>query len=284
MAIALIIFLIVLSGFMGFTLALFSKFILFETLLTLIPGEKFLGETNLLVLGIDGEGLSTRSDTIMVAHMDPKKNTVGLISIPRDTRVAIPGRGEAKINHAFAFGGAELSRRTAEEFLGIKIPYYIVINIAGLRQLIDQIGGVEIDIEKKMYYVDYSQNLFVDLKPGRQRLSGKDALSYLRYRADGGDLTRILRQQKFINALASQMIKKENILNSPSIIIRLFSYMDTNLNSREILGLALNMRKIYEFGQIKMASLPGFDEMIDGVYYMRPDGLRIKETVENYLK
>lgn len=279
-----VIFLMVFSAFLGFTLALFSRFMLFETLLTLIPGEKFLGETNVLVLGVDGEGYVKRSDTIMVAHIDPRNNVAGVVSIPRDTRVEIQGRGLDKINHAFAFGGPELSRKTAEQFLGVEVPYYIVIDIAGLRHLIDEIGGVVIDVEKSMYYIDYSQNLFVDLKAGKQRLSGKDALSYLRYRTDGGDLNRILRQQKFINAFATQLTVRRNVLNSPKIILRLLSYMDTNLNTKQILGLALNMRRIYEFGQIKMFSLQGYDEMLNGVYYMQPDPIKLKKAVSEYLK
>jgi len=224
--IASFIFVITFSAFLGFSLAIFSKFILFETFLTLIPGEKLLGETNVLVLGVDGEGQVKRSDTIMVAHISPSENKIGLVSIPRDTMVYIKGRGEDKVNHAFAFGGPELSRKTLENFLNIKIPYYVVIDMSGVRQVIDEIGGVEIVVEKRMYYVDNSQNLFVDLLPGRQKLSGRNAIAYLRFRKDGGDINRILRQQKFIKSLASQITNKENILNSPKIILRLFSYMD----------------------------------------------------------
>ncbi|MBI5701476.1 LCP family protein [Candidatus Saganbacteria bacterium] len=281
--ISFIILLITFSAFFGFTLAVISKFMLFETLLTLIPGDKFLGETNVVILGVDGEGPVKRSDSVMVAHINPATNTVGLVSIPRDTRVEIAGRGEDKINHAFAFGGPDLSRKTAENFLGVKIPYYIVINFAGVRNLINEIGGIEINVEKRMYYVDNSQGLFVDLYPGRQRLDGKNALAYMRYRTDGGDLNRILRQQKFIKALASQITNKENVLRSPGILLRLFSYMDSNLDTKQILGLALNMRRIYDYGQIKMSLLQGYDEIIDGVYYMRPDPRKIKEAVTGYL-
>ncbi len=282
--VASLIFLVTFSAFLGFTLAIFSKFMLFETLLTLIPGEKLLGETNILVLGVDSEGAVKRSDTIMVTHIDPTDNSIGVVSIPRDTRVLIEGRGEDKINHAFAFGGPDLSRRTAEKFLGINIPYYVAIDFSGVRHLIDDIGGVEINVEKRMYYVDHSQNLFVDLYPGRQKLNGYNALAYLRYRKDGGDVTRILRQQNFMKSLASQITNKENILNSPKILLKLFSLMDSNLNTKEILGLAINMRKIYNYGQIKMTAIEGADEMLNGVYYMKPDPEKIKETVNNYLK
>lgn len=282
-AVGLVVLMIFLAAFLGFSLAIFSKLMLFETLLTLMPGDKLLSETNILVLGIDDAGSVNRSDTIMVAHIDPANNRAGLISIPRDTRIAIPGRGEDKINHAHAYGGPDLTRRTVENFLGISIPYYVTINIGGLERIIDDIGGIDIDVEKRMYYVDYSQNLFVDLNPGRQHMTGHKAMTYLRYRSDGGDLHRIARQQKFLNALASQLAKKENIINSPSIVLKLVSCMHTNLSTKQIIGLAINMRKIMDFGQIKMTSLSGSDEMINGVYYMRPNYEMVKADVEQYL-
>lgn len=285
---AFLIFLIItvigISSFLGFGLAVFSRFMLFEALLTLMPGDKFLGPTNVLVLGEDSAGYVRRSDTIMVAHIDPKHNTIGVISIPRDSRVFIPGHGEDKVNHAFAFGGIELSKQTIEQFLGIKIPYYIVIDIAGLRNFIDDLGGITINVEKRMYYIDYSQNLFVDLKPGAQKLSGKDALAYVRYRSDGGDLHRIGRQQKFLRALAEQITAHDNVLKSSQKVLKLLGYLQTNLSTRQIMGLALNMKKIYDYGQIKMTSLSGNDQMIGGIYYIQPDPSKIKETVDLYLK
>ncbi len=279
-----VILLVVFSAITGFMLALFSRFLIFETLLTLMPGEKLLTETNILVLGLDQGEEIHRSDTIMVVHIDPTSNLVNVISIPRDTIVSIPQRGLDKINHAYAFGGAELTRQTIENFLDIKIPYYISIDTGSMATLIDEIGGITIDVEKRMFYVDNSQNLFVDLKPGSQKLDGRNAVSYLRYRQDGGDLSRILRQQKFIKALAAQIMSKENLIKSPQIVLKLFSYLETNLNTREILGLAINMRKIFEFGQIKMASIPGSDMMIDGIYYLKPDYDLIHKIVSEYFK
>ena len=284
LAASALIILVLLSAFTGFMLALFSRFLVFETILTIMPGEKLLSETNILILGLDGAEQIHRSDTIVVVHIDPKKNMANVVSIPRDTLVDIPGRGLDKINHAYAFGGAELSRTAVENFLGIKIPYYLTVDTGNLSQLIDEIGGVTIDVEKRMYYIDNAQNLFVDLKPGLQKLNGNNALSYLRYRYDDGDLSRILRQQKFMHALAYQMMSKENIIKSPQLILKLFSFLGTNLNTREILGLAINMRKIVDFGQIHTASLPGSDIMIDGIYYMKPDLDLVKKTVAEYLK
>lgn len=284
LSISLIVILALMAAFLGFFLAIFSKLMLFEALLTLMPGEKFLGATNVLVLGVDNAGSVNRSDTIMVANINPQKNTVSIVSIPRDTRVDIPGRGQDKINHAFAYGGIELTKKSVEEFLGIKVPYHVVIDIKGLENVINEVGGVTINVEKKMYYVDYSQNLFVDLKPGIQHMAGKDAVSYLRYRADGGDLNRIMRQQNFIQAFGSQITSKENVLHSPGILMKLLSCMDTNLSTRQVLGLALNMRKVNDFGRIKMTSLAGFDSNINGISYIIPDAPKVAQIVSEYLK
>ncbi|OGC13557.1 hypothetical protein A2246_02515 [candidate division WOR-1 bacterium RIFOXYA2_FULL_37_7] len=278
-----LVLIITFSSFLGIGAALFSKFMLFETLLTLMPGEKLLGETNLLILGIDDAGYGKRADTLIVANINPTKNKIGVISIPRDTRVMIKGRGLDKINHAFAYGGVLLAKQTAEELLGIKIPYYVVINLTGLKDLIDEVGGIEINVETRMYYVDYSQNLFVDLRPGLQKLSGKDAMGYVRYRSDGSDFTRIKRQQEFIKALASQISSKQNFLKSPKLLFKLFSYLDSNLNTKQVMGLALNMRKIYDYGEIKMTSISGYDDIINGVYYLEPFHDKIKELVQEYI-
>jgi len=273
-----------LAVLLGFSLAIFSRFLLFETLLTLMPGEKLLPETTLLVLGLDRGKNIHRSDTIMVVHMDPKNNTASVVSIPRDTLVNIPGIGPNKANAAYAYGGPELSRATLENFLGIKIPYYVSLDIDAMANLIDDIGGIKINVEKRMYYIDRAQNLFVDLKPGRQTLKGRDALSYVRYRQDGGDITRILRQQKFLKALANQISSKKNIVRSPQILLKFFSYMDTNLNTKEIVGLALSMKKIYDLGEIRMTRVKGYDAMINGIYFIRPDDEALKRTVKDYLK
>ena len=159
----------------------------------------------------------------------------------------------------------------------------MVINLTGLKDLIDEVGGIEINVETRMYYVDYSQNLFVDLRPGLQKLSGKDAMGYVRYRSDGSDFTRIKRQQEFIKALASQISSKQNFLKSPKLLFKLFSYLDSNLNTKQVMGLALNMRKIYDYGEIKMTSISGYDDIINGVYYLEPFHDKIKELVQEYI-
>jgi LCP family protein required for cell wall assembly len=276
------IILILLSAALGFFIAVATKYALFEVFLSLAPSEPLLAETNVLVLGIDN-AFGHRSDTIMVLHTDPANKEASLISIPRDTLAVVPGRGLDKINHAFAYGGVELSRKTVEDLLDIKIPYYMAVNLSGIIELIDELGGISIDVEKRMYYVDYAGGLYIDLKPGLQKLSGKQAMGYLRYRRDGGDFKRIARQQKFLQALAAEMLKRDNLLRSPKLFLTLLSYVNSNLNSKETLGLAMGMRSAYEMGRVHMATLPGRDMMIDGIYYWKLDKDRLKNIIKKHI-
>lgn len=278
-----LVFIVIFSAFFGFAIGVASKFALFDMFISLSSTTPFFPEANIMLLGVDN-AFGHRSDTIMVLHTNPGNKSASLISIPRDTLAVLPGRGLDKVNHAYAYGGIDLARQTLEKLLSIKIPYYIVVNLAGITNLIDELGGVTIDVEKRMYYVDYAGELYINLKPGVQRLSGKDAMGYLRYRSDGGDFSRINRQQKFLQALASEMIKADNRLRSPKLFLTLLSYLHTNLKSKETLGLSLGMRAAHEVGQIYMATLPGYDMLVDGIYYWKPDQNRLEELVNKYIR
>lgn len=279
--IVIFIVLIFFSTCFGFFVALASKMALFDVFLGLSPKTPFFPEANILVLGIDN-AFGHRSDTIMVLHTDPEKKEADLISIPRDTLAVIPGRGLDKINHAYAYGGLELARKSVESLLNIEIPYYIIVDLSGITNLIDELGGINIDVEKRMYYIDYAGELNIDLYPGPQKLSGRQAMGYLRYRSDGGDFSRISRQQKFIFSLANEMVKRQNLFRSPRLFMNLLSYLETNLNSRETLGLCLGLRGVQESNRISMATLPGTDLLVDGIYYWRPDIENIKNLVSKF--
>ena len=127
-----------------------------------------------------------------------------MLSIPRDSRVKIDGHGWDKINHAYAYGGSKLSKSVVEKLLGIPIEYTVVMNFQGFVRMIDALGGVTIDVEKRMYYsdpYDDDRGLYIDLHPGVQKLNGKAAIEYVRYRDEEGDIGRVARQQKFLTAL-----------------------------------------------------------------------------------
>ena len=174
---------------------------------------------NILILGVDSNGPNTlpfsgvRSDTMIILNIDTRGKSVNAISIPRDSKVYLADEhGVQKINAAYALGGIELTKRTIEETLGIRIHNYIIINSEGVRKLIDTIGGVPIHIDQNMHYNDYSAKLHINFTKGDYILNGEQAEAYLRFRKDNlGDIGRVHRQQKFIKALIEQIKAPETL-------------------------------------------------------------------------
>ena len=254
-------------------------------LFTLAPSNIQVPEMNILLLGVDAAGRSRRSDTIMVAHISPKTKKVNVISIPRDTLVVIPGVRLDKINHAYAFGGPDLACATTSGFLGVPVEKYIKINLDGLEKVVDRLGGITVDVDKRMYYIDYSQELNIDLQPGRQKLNGKQAVGFLRFRHDAlGDLGRIRRQQVFLQEVAKEIANTKNIVQTYQIIMDFLNCVETNIPSAQMFALASVVRQAYEFGNVEVASLPGSGTTIDGIYYLQPDMDQTNQLVEKYLK
>ena len=154
-------------------------------------------KTVVMLMGVDErEGDVGRSDTLMIATLDPKKKKAAILSIPRDTRVKIQGHGFDKINAAYAYGGHKLTQNTVENLLGVEMEHYVLINVNAFTKIIDAIGGVDINVEKRMYYEDpWDDNggLVINLYPGQQHMDGKTAITYVRYRDEEGDIGRIAR-------------------------------------------------------------------------------------------
>lgn len=226
-----------------------------------------------------------RSDTIMVASIDLKSKRVQGISIPRDTRVQLPGSsGYEKINAAHTHGGPQATSQAVADLLGVSIDYYIKTNIGGLKKVVDALGGVDIDIEKNMYYVDRRGGLFINLKKGNRHLDGDKALQYVRFRHDKmGDLWRIERQQKFLRSVARRMTAPENWMKLPNVIDGIMENVDTTLTSKDLLALA-RFSKELPVGQMCAVTLPGVPENIGHVSYYVPDTKAIPVVVNEVLK
>ncbi len=243
--------------------------------------EMILGKMdriNILFLGVDERKEDRgRSDTLIFVSLDLIDKKIDILSIPRDTRVLIPGFGYDKINHAYHYGGVDLAVRTVEEFLGIPINYYAKMNFQQFEKLIDAIGGVDIEVEKPMYYRDRTDKLYIRLTPGKHHLNGKDALGYVRFRYDPlGDFGRIERQQKFLRALYDQMKNKISLTNLPQYINLVGSTIETNVSFYEALFLASKFINIEE-KDINMSMMPGIPENINGISYVIPDIDKIRE-------
>ena len=245
---------------------------------------------NIMVMGVDERSEDTgRSDTLFVVTIDTNTKEVAMLSVPRDTRVKIPGHGWDKINHAYAFGGHKLTQQAVEGLLGIKIDHYITINIAGFKKIIDAIGGVTIDVEKRMYYSDpYDDNgdnggpFVIDLRPGVQHMDGSMAIQYVRYRDEEGDIGRVERQQKFLRALVKEVANPSVITKIPSIIKEVGSVVNSDLSTSEMLNLAKILNDASKKG-LKTDMVPGKPAYIDDISYWLPDVMALRRHVAQTL-
>lgn len=241
----------------------------------LTKSERLDLKKNIVVLGVDerpSEEDTGRSDTLFVVMLDTDNKDVSLLSIPRDTRVKIPGYGWDKINHAFAFGGHKLTQQTTEELLGIRINNYVMIDFKGFKVLVDAIGGVDIEVEKPMSYYDEWDGFTIDLAPGMQHMDGEKAIQYVRYRDEEGDIGRIQRQQKFLRAVYNKVTSVEIIPKLPALVEQANKMVDTDLSIGDMMDLAQALHGMMEKqGGLHAAMVPGLPEYIDGISYWIPD-------------
>ncbi|MDF2565905.1 MAG: cell envelope-related transcriptional attenuator [Massilibacillus sp.] len=241
-----------------------------------------------MIMGVDSRADDVgRSDTLMVATVDPNKKEAALLSIPRDTRVKIAGHGYDKINHAYAFGGHKLSKDTVEGLIGVPIDYYILIDIKAFSRIIDAIGGVDIDVEKRMYYEDpYDDSeghpLVINLRPGMQHMNGETAIQYVRYRDEEGDLGRITRQQKFMKAVLDKLATPSIITKLPTLIQEISSAVKTDMSVSKMISLAGIVKDAKEKG-LKTTMVPGKPAYIDDISYWLPDVVALRQALAETL-
>lgn len=209
-----------------------------------IPKWEGKERVNILLLGgdareADQSGLA-RSDSMMVASIDPVTKQAHLFSILRDTWIAIEGHGQGRINTAITLGGAPLAMKTIGDLLGLEIQYYVYTDFEGFKALVDSIGGVYYTVEKDMKYTDNAdKNRYdIDLKAGYQLLDGDKALQYVRFRHDAmSDYTRTERQRNFIMTVVKEMQSTWNLLRMKEIIDDVSPYIDTNISVSDMLKL-----------------------------------------------
>ncbi|WP_378957139.1 LCP family protein [Pelosinus sp. sgz500959] len=241
---------------------------------------------NIMVMGVDERADDVgRSDTLFVMTVDTNTKEVAMLSIPRDTRVKIPGKGWDKINHAYAFGGYKLTQQAVEGLLGIKIDHHIMIDIAGFKKIIDAMGGVTIDVEKRMYYTDpYDDDggLVIDLRPGVQHMNGRTAIQYVRYRDEEGDIGRVERQQKFLKAVLNEVASPSVLTKIPSIIKEVSNVVKSDMSTSEMLSLAKILNDASKNG-LRTDMVPGKPAYIDEISYWLPDLLALRKHVAQTL-
>ncbi len=192
----------------------------------------------ILILGSDRRFVDianktpTRSDTIILLRLDPSRGATAVMSLPRDLRVAVPGYGRRKINSAYELGGPKLTVQTVRRLLGIPINHVVNVNFGAFRRGVDRLGCVYTDIDRR-YFNDNSGPgegyAVIDIEAGYQRLCGKAALEYVRYRHDDNDVVRGARQQDFLRQ-AKQQIGVSKLFSDRSELIKIFfTYADTDI-------------------------------------------------------
>ena len=242
---------------------------------------------SVLLLGIDtgdqGRMDQGRSDSVMVMTVNPQKKKTTVVSIPRDTYIDIDGYGTDKINHAYAFGGVELSINTIHKFLDIPIDYYVEINMRGIKELVDALGGIEINNQLDFTYEGTTFPL------GNQHLDGERALKYIRMRYEDptGDYGRQERHRKVVEAMLRKIASFSTIANYQNILNILADNVKTNFTFDELYTIQLKHDYRISITHVEQEQMKGVGEMIDGISYQIVDTTelaRISEILKRELK
>jgi LCP family protein required for cell wall assembly len=237
-----------------------------------LPGQP----ATALVIGYDrrtneAEGTPSRSDTLMLVRADPGGKTISMLSFPRDLRVEIhcPGRGTYvdKINAAYSSCGARGSVETVRQLTGVPINYIITINFRGFRQLVDRLGGVWMDVDRR-YFNDRGGSCStcyakINLRPGYQRLNGTLALDFVRFRHTDSDLYRNARQQLFVRAFKDQIDTAFSVTRLPQLVKVITSNVEVGQGG----GKDVSAKTVLSYGALAF-SLPAghvFQARIDGL-------------------
>jgi polyisoprenyl-teichoic acid--peptidoglycan teichoic acid transferase len=249
---------------------------------------------NILVMGIDrvldapagsAASFKGRSDTMLLVRLNPEDGTVSILTIPRDTRVEIPTVGLSKINAANASGGADLAATVVSRtFDDVPVDRYVRVSTEAFRELVELVGGVEVNVPERMQYTDQTQKLKIDLQPGLQTLNGVQAEGFARFRYDAmGDIGRAQRQQVLMKALQKKVANPMMLTRLPQLFGVMQKQIDSDLTLQEMLSLV-------QFGlqlkpdKLRMVLLPGrfssYDEYEESYWLMNSDAMH--RVMQNY--
>lgn len=252
---------------------------------------------NILMMGLDYRdweaGETPRTDTMMLVTLDPLTKSAGMLSIPRDMWVPIPGHDHAKINTAYYLGeieklpggGPALAAKTVEQFLGVPINYYAQVDFMAFVKIIDSMGGLTMHIRQEITVDPVGPGNTVTLREGVQDLDGATVLAYARMRyTEGGDFDRAVRQQDVIMAIRDQVLTLNMlptlIAKSPQIYQDVASGIRTNLNLQQVIQLAMLASQV-DIKAIKKGVIGPPDQVMLGT---SPDGLSIAIPVPDRIR
>lgn len=268
------------------------------------PASLFPGKDRVVILVLgkdynhDRRGIlytkNARADTIMLLSVDLNGQTLAAVSIPRDTKVTAPDGITSKINSVYARGGVELMRQTLVSQVGLIIDHYVVLKPDAVKAIVDELGGVTVQTLDEMRYDDNWGNLHVNLPKGNLRVNGQQAVGFVRFRGtspkyrkrgrnlEEGDLRRTARQQQLVRSMIREATTASNLWKADSIIETGFDQIETDLTRTQVLALATLLKDSQ--GEMRSATLPGDDAMIDGIYYWVLDDMRAQRTLDWLLR
>ena len=263
--------------------------------------DKFLaqgysgGPQTILLIGSDRRPNNSTSknglsDTVLLVRLDPSQSTINMLSIPRDLKVEIPGYGIGKFNSAYSDGGPELSLRTLKQVTGLSVNHLFVVDFQGFAQAVDAIGCVYVDVDRLYYHSneglapseEYSE---INIQPGYQKLCGKKALEFVRYRHTDTDLVREARQQQFLRD-ARQMVPTEQLIDQRTQLINIFTkYTTSDLHSTEQLLELLRLFVELRDDSIKQIPFPAVLEPLvpNQPNYVTASPTAVHHVVEQFL-
>ena len=193
----------------------------------------------------------------------------------------IPGnQGLDKINHAYAYGGVPLAKKTVANLLMVPIHYYVLLNWQGFIEVIDTIGGIDYYVENDMDYEDPYADLSIHIEHGFQHMDGKKAGEYIRFRNDEmGDIGRVQRQQRFLKALASEMFSIGNVVKVPTLINSVEKHLQTDMDFLTMVKAA-NSFKVFGGEKVRAQMLYGDFQTINGVSYWVTSQDKTEQTLK----
>ena len=223
-----------------------------------------LSDADVVILGTDVGG----GNTDVMYTMRVQNGVTKLLQVPRDTYINSSSFGPVKANALYAYGGPDAVKAELSKHLGRPVRHHILVNLAVIRRLGDALGGLEVNVPKRMWYHDNTQGLHIDLQPGRQVLKGRDLEGFLRFRHDEmGDIGRLDRQRLVLKALFKQITRPESLVRLPSLLAVAGKDLRTDLGPMEIGGLISAMGST----ELNAERLGGRPFMHEGISYCKAE-------------
>lgn len=238
------------------------------------------GPQRVALLGFAGGGI-VGGDNVLATKVEA--DGFGLLSIPGNTVTEIPGHGTGEVGDAVAIGGPNLTRRTVAQLTGTEVPYYVVIDAEGVRNVVDTMGGIRVDVPRSVSGRAAPGGPLITLEQGLQTLDGDESLVHLQGLDLPDNLQRAERQRDFLYAMFRQALAPGTLISDPTTLTTVFAYTETNLSAPEALQLANRLRVLENSGMsVQAGVVPGRETETDAG--LEPDEKELQVVLEETVK